>query len=522
MLIVGRISGIDDFVFGLAAGAEEQGAVLRGAAVYVQAIVESAAWRIRQAMELPGKNLLFCAGGLFAIDAGDTSPRQRRALRDECRDIQQWLLCRIGGRLCLAVGAAEHARGGAAETWQRALAELDAESLRPWRDTLVAADRWKTQTMCGGAIRTPGAGELKAIAALGREMPGARWLVARRARESRPPEALGYTLELSTAVVPDFTGDMVWLANLLDHTAPPPGLAAECFVRRAFPRHVPVDARGQPRSLEQLAGRASGQPLLGVLRMDGDGILAAVSRRLARARDASALSSIVGDVDGFFSGELDRQLRRREWESLHTVFSWADEAVLCGPWDVLLDFADAARQMFARRFAEQRLTVSAGMSLLSPGRTASAAAEEAADLLRSAKAAAPTEGQQPGGCMAALGQVWRWEHHAAIIAAGRRLAGWLRSGAMARRSAVLVLDAVSGRAAGHPRDIAAGLFCSGGRRWRGAAHESHRQAVRRWTENLADFLDAPQAAADVEMQYLPAILRYAILAVRPEPREDRS
>jgi len=83
MLIVGDLSGIQEFIFALAEEEDGLARMLRARPFYVQALSEVLAWRVQRTLDKPRDTLLFCAAGKFAIlveNAAPDTPARLRAM----------------------------------------------------------------------------------------------------------------------------------------------------------------------------------------------------------------------------------------------------------------------------------------------------------------------------------------------------------------------------------------------------------------------------------------------------------
>jgi hypothetical protein len=125
--------------------------------------------------------------------------------------------------------------------------------------------------------------------------------------------------------------------------------------------------------------------------------------------------------------------------------------------------------------------------------------------------------------MAALGQVWKWDRHTMILAAGRRLAAWVETG-VAHRGWLHTLLALTRLQRGELSN-ATGVQAAGatarlayhvGRNYpRQGDCDPTRRALRDWADRVIEGFDRFADTRDAEIVYLPAIIRYALLATRP-------
>lgn len=529
MLIVGDLSGIQEFVFALPEEQGGQARMLRARSFFVQALSEVLAWRVQRALGLPRETLLFCAAGKFAVLAERAPPDAGARLREERAAVEDWLLRETGGalRYALAVEPREAAAGDTAERYERAMATLQLEKHRPWSGMAVTGEGWAPQRLVLAPVAERAAAER--FRELGRELPAARWLVV----AERAHAGASFTFELAgyrAALHRDRPADspdarLVAQLDAGEGDAPPP---AGDRVRRPLARHVPRKADGSLTLFEEIAPQARGAPYLGVLKMDADSLGVAIGERLRAAADLRAIARFSGELDDFFAVELDGLLRRAPWQSVYTVFSGGDDLLLVGPWDVMLDLAGEVKRRFTARFGGEGLTISGGLAVVRyrlPIRQTAAVAEE---LLKQAKTQAAPGADAPKDQLAALGQVWKWEHHAAVTAAGKQLAGWVRDRKMERgwlhtllRFALLHRGEAPEEREGERALAPARLAYHVERNYpKRDDRDLERRAVRAWADRVLAGFDAGAGARDPEVLYLPAILRYALLATRSQNREE--
>jgi CRISPR-associated protein Csm1 len=305
-------------------------------------------------------------------------------------------------------------------------------------------------------------------------------------------------------------------ANFLKN-GPPAGSGHAVRDMNRLARHVPVDEHQRPIEFLELAMRSRGAPMLGVLKADADSLGAAIGRCLDQAADLTPLRALSTRLEDFFASQLDQQMRQDiRWKNLYTVFSGGDDVLLVGPWDITLDFADHMRQLFARQFQEEQLTVSAGMAIIKPKFPIRLAAQQAEDLLIKAKSEAAPHTSTPKDQCATLGGLWKWERHDAIISAGKRLADWVDNGPLQRGWLHTVLELAllrRGEAPGRDPGLSPAMATSRlayhvGRNWPKSG------PPRDWIDRIASEFDRFETSTHVDTIYLPAILRYALLATR--------
>jgi len=387
-------------------------------------------------------------------------------------------------------------------------------------------------------------------AELGRRLASARWLSIRRADGDGPGPMDVFGLRVRLEPDEPMDGpDLLSCSNLQEPDRPPAGIGRDRFHPRRLARHIPRDERGDPVEFVDLAARSRGAPMLGVLKADADSLGRAVAETLSGGNGgAVALRRLSRALDGFFGEKLQAQMDAPassgpsgpsgRWDAIYTVFAGGDDMLLVGPWDLMLDFAGHMRQLFDSEFggeAPQRvcphpLTISAGVAIVKPRYPVHLAAHQAEELLEHAKTASAGPGAEPKDQCAALGQVWKWRDHGAIIAAGRRLADWVQDGIVQRGWLHTLLElALLRRGQGGaeyervpPAVATSRLAYHVARNWPPAGgRDDAKSAARRWIDEVLDHFDEDAGTGPVAVRYLPAILRYAILATRSGSQEDR-
>ncbi|CAN5389947.1 hypothetical protein BH24GEM3_BH24GEM3_02400 [soil metagenome] len=530
MLIVGDLSGIQEFVFALPEEEGGQARMLRARSFFVQALSEVLAWRVQRALQLPRETLLFCAAGKFAILAEEAPADTAERLRRERVAVEEWLLRETAGtlRYALALEPDRHDGEGTAERYDRAMTALQVEKHRPWA-AVAAGERWTPQRLVLAPMPEKAAAER--FRQLGAALPAARWLVV--AERDEPSAGAAFTFDLAdhrAALYTESPPPARGAPLVADLQGGDPGMhiPAGDQVRRPLARYVPRKPDGGLLLFEDMARYTRGAHYLGVLKMDADSLGVAVRERLRAAGDLRALARFSGELDDIFALELDALLRNSPWQEIYTVFSGGDDLLLVGPWNVMLDFAGEARRRFAERFGGEGLTISGGLAVVRyrlPIRQTAAVAEA---LLERAKTETAPGAQAPKDQLAALGQLWKWEHHAAVVAAGKRLVEWVTERKMERGWLQTMLDFArlhrgeaaeprSGDRALAPSRLAYHVERNYPRR---NDRDPTRRAVREWAERMLAGFDAADGSRDPEVLYLPAILRYALLATRSTTREE--
>jgi len=530
MLIIGDISGIQEFVFALPEDTAGQARMLRARSFYLQALTEVLAWRVQLALDVPRDTLLFCAAGRFAIHAPDPPRDANERLAAERMFVEKWLLQNAAGsvRFSLAWHSAPRTTR-LCEQYEALLARLQREKARPWASAAISAGMWHPNRLIlepSGELAQP-----ERFQEIGKALPRARWFVVTTA------EAPAVWGEIASFPLPAFRGALcseafdatrnpaLLLANLHGR---PDSIPASNVVHRPLARHVPLAPDGHPLLFEEIASRAVGPQYLGVLKMDADSLGVAFQDRARTAKDLKELAIFSASLDNFFAVELDALLRTGPWQSIYTVFSGGDDLLLVGPWDLMLQFAGEVQTRFMARFGDQGLTISGGLALVHYRHPIRRSAQLAEDLLDRAKTE-PAPRQQSGkNQLAALGQVWKWKDHTTVLATGKRVAGWVEDGWMERGWLHVLLDAcllprraTTERTRGDRMLIEPRLTYHVTRNYPSPNDaKPERREVREWADHVVAALKDGEQASDPETAFLPAILRYALLATRSVPGEE--
>lgn len=117
-----------------------------------------------------------------------------------------------------------------------------------------------------------------------------------------------------------------------------------------FPRRLAMDDTGaRPSSLAELAQRAAGEPLWGILRGDVDQFEAQL-RQAGSIEEHIHLSILFKE---FFAGELSLLCTMPDfWRKVSILYRGGDDFTIMGAWDALILLARELQRVF-ERFAEQ-------------------------------------------------------------------------------------------------------------------------------------------------------------------------
>lgn len=541
MLIIASLSGIQDFLFDVRESGGGQVRSLRNRSFRIQLIAECVALRLLQAARLPHERLLFSAAGKVCINAEGLTADGLLAVRKAAADMERRLLSETHGRLRVSV-ALEKLPGSFAEQFERAGRALVVNKMRPFAASTADAHKWRDDVLVVRELWDANA-EAERDAKLGHRLVNARWLTIRSTNgtpNAAGMDTLGFRVSLDTNE-PAAAEGLVSCSNLVEPEKAPYSIDRRFFHPRRLARHVPRDVHGQPIEFVDLAARSRGAPMLGVLKADADSLGAAVSATLQRATGdgAASLCTLSKALDRFFAETLEAEQTRpgSPWNSIYTVFSGGDDLLAVGPWDVMLDFAAHVRTLFNGRFgpgaanspSPAPLTISAGVAIIKPKYPIHLAAQQAEELLEQAKGQKAPRADTPKDQCAALGGLWKWQDHDAIIGAAKQLAGWVDTGVIQRGWLYTVLELALLRRglagpeyAGVPPAVATSrLAYHVARNWpKPRRREDPAPPARAWIDAVLREFDQFDSTTNVQTIHLPAIVRYAMLATRAGGSED--
>ncbi len=522
MIILGDISGIQNYVFDVAEEGGGQAQRLRARSFFVQLLAETAALRLVRALKWPLDAIRLSGAGKFLL-RGSNTPEVEKWLAGEQQWIDEWLLRETRAELRLSIAWADS--GSETASYREAQRRLQRSKAKPWAP--VPQDGWNPSRLLLAPLDAPcdlcrhapaieperdrESGQVRQVCRgcarnreIGRRLPQSRWLVICDRAESE--EFFGFGVDIATEDRPAIGRETVAVANFRNPEERPSWCPPERFLKRRLMAHVPTDQQGTPVWFTELARDARGDQLLAVLKADADS-LGVRFEQLLNTNGLDAMQSLGDRLDAFFAGRLRQELANQvgRWQSIYTIFAGGDDLVMVGPWNVIVDFASTMRQWFAEEFREHGLTLSAGLELMKPKRPIKPAVERAELLLNEAKDSGKDR-------LAAFGQVWQWTDHAAIITAAGQLVEWANAGEIQRGWLHTLLELALARHGDKPEPLAtARLAYHVDRNWKKGT------PARRWADRLInDFDDREQ----IQVRYLPAIVRYALTATRTRAEED--
>lgn len=546
MLIIGDLSGIQDYLFDVANEGGQQARRLRARSFFIQLAAECLALRVMKAAGCSKDDLLFCGAGKFIIETDSLSDGQRQGLADEQKRLTEWLLGETNAQLRLALTISES--GGSPQmSYEKANQSLQGKKLRAWAETSLDESRWRPDllilrrldkpcALCerrtGSVPETDDAGERRLVCRrchedleLGKKLPKENNWIALRETGASEFHLPGWKVALH-GERPAANYD--WLLHLTNSETDVES-AEDNVIKRALARHIPRDGEQRPIEFGDLARKAQGDNLLAVLKADADSLGEYFSKRLSGASDFTPLKQASREMDNFFGITLDKEISKSEWEDIYTVFAGGDDLLLVGPWNLIFDFAGHANQMFKRKFGGHGLTLSAGLSFLKPKQPIKRAVEQAEELLHQAKTMAAPRAAAAKDQFSAFGQIWKWSDHAAITQSAKQLTDWVNAGIAERGWLQTLLRLAEWRQrkdvpGAKPIDRMIGAMATSRlvyfvtRNFPGKNDRNpEKRKLRQWADALIDDFDEPK---NVETIYLSTIVRYALTATRTVNSEE--
>jgi CRISPR-associated protein Csm1 len=518
MILLGDLAGIQDYVFDVKEDGGGQARQLRARSFALQLHAEILALRLAEELGGSEDSVWLAGAGKFTLYIKD--PRGMETLPQRVAEWQQKICAETAGRARFACVWSTESLGSA--VYQELLKQLHNAKSRPFH-WAADANGWNQSRLVLDFFDRDRQAEH--MGDLGKKLAGARWLVLRPDQGS--DAVLGYKLELQNTNTPSVGG--AWAVGDLNGGGEiPPKVRRDALqIKRRMARHIPTD-NGHPVEFIDLARRARGDRLLGVLKADGDGLGNRFRDCLKTNSGLEDFKKLAQRLDDFFGIEMDR-LWKTEFPNLYMVFSGGDDLVAVGPWDQVLAAAGRLREKFTQAFSGEELTLSAGVTCIKPKDPIRFAIAHAEDLLHKAKHLAPY-GRTPKDQCAALNQVWKWEHHAAIIEQGRKISGWVDAKLLPRSGLHTLLELIVKRF-DDKETAESRLLAVAHLSYYFARHlpdrsdpkkplDSDQRAFCQWADYVRENIDRPPVGCPPDIQYLEASLRYALLATRSEDSRE--
>ncbi|HUI08289.1 MAG TPA: type III-A CRISPR-associated protein Cas10/Csm1 [Verrucomicrobiae bacterium] len=536
MIVAGAISGIQEYLFDVADEGGGQARRLRARSFFIQLLAEAASLRAMSALgwSRAGVRSLLSGAGKFVL-SGPIVDQASQKLRVAEQAMSRWLLQQLRGELRLSLGWSE--MGDEVIAYSEAMGMLQKAKSRGWSSVAITANGWDPSALVLPPLDQPCSlcahqtaeydeydqetSQTKRVCrrctqdrALGQMLPRARWLTISDSPDQDELDLFGLGAALSSDETVPLTRRTVTVTNLVRPDVILVGCPPDIFLPRQLMSYIPVQNQ-QPIMFVDLARKARGDCLLGVLKADADSLGLKINRLLQHATSLQPVASLSGRLDRFFTGRLKQELEagaNQRFRLIYTVFAGGDDLLLVGPWDVMLDFAGRVNELFQAEFSDLGLSISGGLAIMKPKRPIKHAVAEASRLLDEAKQVIVHGEVSAKDQLAAFGEIWKWKHHAAILQSAMRLADWVANRDAERGWLHTWLKLTEASRAAQPDSIAISRL---------AAHIARNcrrgSAIREWAESLVEDFDDTHR---VETRYLPGILRYALTATRTPTQEE--
>ncbi len=439
-LIVGDVSGIQDYIFDIAnIGAGGVARRLRARSFYISALSDVISHLVADQFDVPLGNIIMASGGKFYVlvpKLGNTE-ETLHALR---REIDRWFRKEFNGELSLNMAQIcfqgdRFKKGGQKEqgfgfVLTSLSGLLNREKQRRGYSVLVEDGDWvEDQFMtkpdfwgaeiCRSCRKLPGderddlCEQCARDEDLGKNLPGIRYLAYYRqsiAAEDALPMPKGYSARVFAQDELDQVGDPYLLIQLNDPNVD--DLIAYPAGFRYLANHVPLGDYGAQKTFEDIANEADGRSLLGYIKADVDylGILFAQGlRRDDGGYDTAAhLATLSRQLDLFFSGWIQATISRKDYQNFYTIFSGGDDLFLVGPWSQAAELAQTINERFRDYVGgNPDITLSAGILFTKNRYPIYRAAADAEEVLERSK-----DGRNQ---LTILGNTFGWDQAAKIF-----------------------------------------------------------------------------------------------------------
>lgn len=482
LLVQGDFFGIQDFIFASGGETRKRAAkLLRGRSFYVSLLMECAALKIMDALDLPSTSQVTNAAGKFLIVAPNT-PETIQKLEKVQHELNQWFIDHTFGQsgvglAWLPAACNDFTQGKFSDLMKRLFEQLEKVKLHRFDlcstqapmvfdGFLDAFDNNKT--VCAIDGRSPGvvALEDKWISRLAADQIKVgqyltsfkRLLITRDDLNHNTLKLPIFGLHVSFTKSEDITGKFGQLAreaNLLrafDFSYPEEGqeILWKGYARRAInawiPRFTKADfdtfdkytdtdeiyekAEGETKTLNHLAdedqwmdekGDWIGISALMTLKGDVDN-LGIIFQRGIGAPSFAKMAALSRQMNAFFSIWLP-YLCQKEFPNTYTVFAGGDDFFLIGPWRSTMKLAQRMQVEFKRYVGENPdVHFSAGLSITKPGLPINYLADMAEAALEAGKKHNPEKKDiPPKNAVTCFGHPASWEHFNDLLECAEQL-----------------------------------------------------------------------------------------------------
>lgn len=471
-------SGIQRYVLGVKSAGKAQAKRLRARSFLLELFEHAALWTVKERLCIADDDILVRGGGGFLVRIPpDTDPVRLEEIHS---GLQRKLWDESGGEVQFSLGWAE--------TPLAARARLELQKRRIGASMLRSNGGWNPEGWSQSPLDKP--------CEVCRQAPGQQSIqdegeVVLHCRNCLKARKLGEKLTRWKWMRPG--GNSVQALGVgFEHVN---NQEPEAFsVGRWIPRHSDT---GEPLTFQEIAEQARSDHRLAVLKADVDDMGFRVGQIVGEDQSCNRLRAFSYSLHEFL-GQTIQELLAESWPLIYTLYAGGDDLLLVGPWNVVLDFAEALAGKFEAGPAQEYspLTLSAGIALTPYRVPIRHAVERAEELLESAK-------QHPGkNRCAALGTDWSWKEHETVVGDGKRLADWVGDGVAPRSLLYRLL-----RLAESSKPVRVARWAYQIER---NVHRSHTD-FRRWANHVTEYLERDEQRTNE----LAASLRYALLATRP-------
>ena len=267
--------------------------------------------------------------------------------------------------------------------------------------------------------------------------------------------------------------------------------------------------------------------MLGVLKADVDGLGLAIRKKMAGAESLDPVRELSRRLHSYFTDGLRTELEKPEWSWIYCVYSGGDDMFLAGPWSMLLDFSEHFAKLLSKHFAEDSLTLSAGLAIGKPTRPVRTLAHEAEEALMTAKTQPAIGYDKPKSQLAAMGGLWKWKDHTDVVETAKNLVLWMEQRKITPTSVRKIYEILSPQvgSAGEPGSTTSGGVAAARLAYHIARNirrdkDDENGGARRWADSLLDALCSDCSDRRPGFDNILPQLRYAMLATRDGESED--
>lgn len=437
LLLAADFSGIQNYIFTVArTSVKGVSKRLRARSFLVDVMIQSLAYQICEAMDVPYGNILMLTGGKFYLLLPNQSVVIDR-LRTVQEELENDLFLRFYGEISVNLAWVTFGDEGLihySDTITELSRRLRAKKSQTFRDVLAGEAEWQEDRFvlindlsgkrgcpsCGH--RLMGNGQEVCQECQIQEELGGKLAVADRLWFSRG----GGEFQLWDRCFLSFSqnraqGTLIRVEQLNDWEISPDMTHLPLGVR-LMANNLPKGEDNSPLTFSDMAEQSSGSKRLAVLKADVDnlGYLFADGMREGDRHygTISRVSTLSRLLEMFFSGYISHLLKT-EYPMVYSVFSGGDDLFLIGPWDVMPEMALKIQQEFSAFSGNNPcVTLSAALYVASPKTNIALLAEQSEQELKRVKNSAPQAlypGKQGRNGISFLSEIFSWEDFAAQL-----------------------------------------------------------------------------------------------------------